>query len=78
MNTAALSRNPSSVAPARNAAARLVTMIFGRLVRSRRIWKDRRTLQTVPAYLLADMGLERAEVRTTSGSLEVLLRPRRH
>ena len=77
MSTAALSRNPSRVAPAWNAVAKLVTMIFGRIVTARKVWKDRRALQTVPAHLLSDMGMERTEIRTTSGSYEVWIKPRR-
>jgi hypothetical protein len=42
-----------------------------------RIGKDRRVLQTVPAYVLADMGLERVELRTSVGSQDIWLRPRR-
>ena len=77
MNTAALSRNPLSLAPARHAVAKLLTMIFRRIAAAGKTWKDRRALQTVPASLLADMGMERTEIRTTSGSHEVRIRPRR-
>ena len=77
MNTAALPRNPSRVAPAGNAVAKLLIMIFRRIAAARKTWKDRRALQTVPANLLADMGMERTEIRTTSGAYEVWIRPRR-
>lgn len=77
MSTAALPRNPSITAAAGNAVAGLAALI-SRCIRGwTKIGKDRRTLQTVPAYLLADMGLERIEVRTTTSDHEVWIAPRR-
>ena len=78
MNTVALSRNPSRTAAAWSTVAGLGNSI-PRCIRSwMKIGKDRRVLQTVPAYLLADMGPERVEFRTTVGNHEVWLTPRRH
>ena len=76
MSTAALSRNPPRNAPARKAAAWLGTLI-SRIRLRMKIGKDRRRLQTVPGYLLADMGLERMEIRTSTGDHKVCIRPRR-
>jgi hypothetical protein len=77
VNTAALSRNPARTAAVRNAVAGLGNLISRCFRQRMRVGKDRRTLQAVPAYLLADMGLERMEVHTTAGSHEVWLKPRR-
>jgi hypothetical protein len=77
VNTAALLRNPPRLAATLDAVARLAAL-FSRPARGRwRIGKDRRTLQAVPAYLLADMGLERLEIHTTSGNHDVWIAPRR-
>lgn len=77
MNTVALSRNPARTAAARNAVVALCVLV-SRCIRSwMKIGKDRRVLQTVPAYVLADMGLERIELRTSVGSQDIWLQPRR-
>jgi uncharacterized protein YjiS (DUF1127 family) len=76
VNTVALSRNPSRTAAARRAVAWLGYPILRCLRSWTRIGKDRRVLQTVPAYLLADMGLERMEIHTTSGDHDVWIKPR--
>jgi hypothetical protein len=77
VNTVALSRNPARTAAAWNQVAGLLALI-SRCIRSwMKIGKDRRVLQTVPAYVLADMGLERVELRTSVGSQDIWLRPRR-
>jgi uncharacterized protein YjiS (DUF1127 family) len=77
VNTVALSRNPSRTAAAWNAVAEFGILI-SRCIRGwMKIGKDRRALQAVPAYLLADMGLERLEIRTTSGNHAVWIAPRR-
>jgi uncharacterized protein YjiS (DUF1127 family) len=77
VNTAALSRNPSRAAAVWTAVAGFGTSIFSCLRSWMKIGKDRRTLQTVPAYLLADMGLERMELRTSSGDHAIWIAPRR-
>jgi hypothetical protein len=78
VNTAALSRNPSRTAAVFKAAAGLRTLISRTIVWRVKTGKDRRMLQSVPAYLLADMGLERMEIRTTAGSEEVWFAHRRY
>ncbi len=77
MNTVALSRNPPRIAAAWHAVAELGILI-SRCIRGwKKIGKDRRVLQTVPANLLADMGLERIEFRTTTGDHDLWIAPRR-
>jgi uncharacterized protein YjiS (DUF1127 family) len=77
VSTAALSRNPSKLAAAWNAVAKFGTLILRRLIGRTKVGKDHRVLQTAPAHLLADIGLERVEIRTTSGDHEMWIRPRR-
>ena len=77
MSSVALSRNPSKLAEAWHAVARFGTLILRRLMGRTKVGKDRRVLQTAPAHLLADIGLERVEIRTTSGDHEMWVRPRR-
>lgn len=77
MSSVALSRNPSRSAALWNGVAGLGTLISRWFRRSAKINKDRRTLQTVPSYLLADMGLERVEIRTSTGSQDLWIAPRR-
>lgn len=77
MNTAALSRNPSRPAAVRNPVAGFVNLISRYFRMRAKIGKDRRTLQAVPTGLLADMGLERMDIRTSTGDHSVWIRPRR-
>ncbi len=73
----ALSRNPSRLAATLDAVARLAAL-FSRPARRRsKTGMDRRTLQAVPDYVLADMGLERTEIRTSFGHHDVWIGPRR-
>ncbi len=77
MNTA-LSRNPSRLAAAWHAAAGLRSLFARCFSERRKMGKDRRTLQTVPTYLLNDMGLEKMEIHTTTGDHDLWIRPRRY
>lgn len=77
MNTAALSRNPSRLTATLDAVERLAALFTRRVGSRSKIGKDRRALQAVPDYLLTDIGLERLEIRTTSGYHDVWISPRR-
>jgi uncharacterized protein YjiS (DUF1127 family) len=77
VSTAALSRNPSKLAAVGHAVARFGAPILRRFHGRTKAGKDRRVLQTAPAHLLADIGLERVEIRTTSGDHEMWVAHRR-
>lgn len=77
MSTAALPRHPSRLAAALNAVAGFGILMSRRIRRSVKVGKDRRTLQTLPDYMLTDLGLEKTEVRTSLGDREVWMTSRR-
>jgi hypothetical protein len=78
VSTFALSRNPSK-ASARNAVVAFGSLIWGGIRRHMRIGKDRRVLQTLPDYVLADMGLEKIEFRSAAdGRRDVWVIPHRY
>jgi len=79
VSTVALSRNPSRTIPAMRAVGSLGTSIWGALTMRVRTGKDRRVLQALPDHLLADMGLEKIEIRGgTDGRRHVWVIPHRH
>jgi hypothetical protein len=62
-----------------HAVMALANPISSRVRRWRRIGKDRRVLQTLPAYVLADMGLEKIEFRSAAdGRRDVWVIPHRY
>ncbi len=78
MSTSALSRN-SSKATSRNAVVAFGILIWRRIRRRVRVGKDRRVLQTLPDYVLADMGLEKIEFRSAAdGRRDVWVIPHRY
>jgi hypothetical protein len=79
VNTLALSRNPSSTDAGQEAGAGLVSLIWRRIRRRMQIRKDRRLLQSFPATLLADIGLEKIEFRSAAdGRRDVWIIPHRY
>ena len=79
MSTSALSRNPSEAASGRNAVVALGMLIWRRIRRRVRVGKDRRVLQTLPDYVLADMGLEKIEFRSSAdGHRDIWVIPHRY
>jgi hypothetical protein len=57
----------------------LVNPILSRVRRWNQIGKDRRVLQTLPDYVLADMGLEKIEFRSAAdGRRDVWVIPHRY
>lgn len=78
MSTFALSRTPSSTEAGRKAGAGFVNSILRRIRRCMQVGRDRRLLQTLPASLLADIGLERIEFRSAAdGRRDVWIIPHR-
>ena len=79
MSTSALSRNPSEAMSGRHAAAAFGLLIWRRIRRRIQVGKDRRVLQTLPDYVLADMGLEKIEFRSAvDGRRDVWVIPHRY
>ena len=79
MSTSALSRNPSKATSGRNAVVAFGILIWRRIRRRVRVGKDRRVLQTLPDYVLADMGLEKIEFRSSAeGRRDVWVIPHRY
>ena len=79
MSTPALSRHPSRPMTGLSAVLALVNPIAARLRRQLQVGKDRRVLQALPDYVLADMGLEKIEFRSTAdGRRDVCVIPHRH
>jgi hypothetical protein len=79
VSTFAQSRNPSRSLAALNAVVALGILIWRRLRRRMRVGKDRRVLQTLPDYVLADMGLEKIEFRSAAdGRRDVWVIPHRY
>jgi hypothetical protein len=75
----ALSPNPSRTIPGLKAVGSLGNAIWSALTMRIRAGKDRRALQRLPDYLLADMGLEKIEVTSgTHGRREVWVIPPRY
>ncbi len=78
MGTFALSRSPS------RAKDRSASLAFGRWLltafrRRMQAGKDRRVLQNLPDYVLADMGLEKIEFRSAvDGRRDVWVIPHRY
>jgi hypothetical protein len=79
VSTSALSRNPPRALSGRNRLMDLGRQIFSAIRRRMRIGKDRRVLQTLPDYVLADMGLEKIEFRSAAdGRRDVWVIPHRY
>ena len=79
MSTLAQLRNPSRSSAALNGVVALGILIWRRLRRRMRVGKDRRVLQTLPDYVLADMGLEKLEFRSAAdGRRDVWVIPHRY
>ena len=79
MSTPALSRHPSRPTTGLSAVLGLVNLIASRLRRQLQVGKDRRVLQALPDYVLADMGLEKIEFRSTAdGRRDVWVTPHRY
>jgi hypothetical protein len=75
----ALSRNPSRAMRGRNAVAALGRLVLSAFRRRLQVGKDRRVLQTLPDYVLADMGLEKIEFRSAAeGRRDVWVIPHRY
>jgi uncharacterized protein YjiS (DUF1127 family) len=75
----ALSRNPSRAIPGLKAVGSLGNSIWAALTMHVRTGRDRRVLQTLPDNVLADMGLEKIEVRSgTDGRHHVWVIPHRY
>lgn len=78
MSTLALSRHPSRAAAAISGIVAFAMSIFRRIGRRMKLGKDRRAVQAMPDSLLADLGLERIEIRTADGHREVWTIPHRY
>jgi hypothetical protein len=79
VSTPALSRHPSRTTTGLSAVLALVNLIAARLRRQLQVGKDRRVLQALPDYVLADMGLEKIEFRSTAdGRRDVWVIPHRY
>jgi hypothetical protein len=79
VSTSALPRNPSRDLSGRNRLMDLGRLIFSAVRRRMRVGKDRRVLQALPDYVLADMGLEKIEFRSaTDGRRDVWVIPHRY
>ena len=78
MRSAALSRCPPRITPGDTPVGGLGTMIWRRVRRLLKAGRDRRTLQMLPESVLADLGLERLEIRSSTGSRDVWIVPHRH
>jgi hypothetical protein len=79
VSSLALSRSPSRTIPGLKGLVAVGNSIR-RLIRKRmRTGKDSRVLQTLPVYVLADMGLERVEIMSgTHGSRQTWVIPHRY
>jgi hypothetical protein len=60
------------------AVTALASLILGALRSRMQFGRDRRLLQRLPDYVLADMGLARIEFRATNGSRDVWVIPHRY
>ena len=78
MSSAAPSRSLSRTAAGAGPVVAGGILIWRRIRRLLKIGKDRRTLQTLPESVLADLGLERLEVRSSTGSRDVWIIPHRY
>ena len=66
MTTVAAIPRRSSVAVAAGAVAALMRAAVHVIGHRRKTRRDRRTLQTMPDYMLADIGLQKLEFRSSS------------
>ncbi len=78
MSTFTLSNVPSRTLPGRGAITALAGLVRRALRRRLRIGRDRRLLQRLPDYVLADMGLERIEFRLADGRRDIWVIPHRY
>jgi uncharacterized protein YjiS (DUF1127 family) len=80
VSTFALARNPSRAVGGRgNAAASLGRRIWSAVRRRVQAGRDRRMLQNLPDYVLADIGLEKIEIRSAAdGRRDVWVIPHRY
>ena len=77
MSAFTLAKVPSRTS-AGAAMTALASLILSALRRRMRLGRDRRLLQRLPDYVLADMGLERIEFRAANGSRDVWFIPHRY
>ena len=78
MSTSTLAKVPSRTFLGAGAVTALASLILSALRRRMRLGRDRRLLQRLPDYVLADMGLERIEFRAANGSRDVWVIPHRY
>ena len=78
MSTFTLARVPSRPFLGSRAVTAVASLILGALRRRMRLGRDRRLLQRLPDYVLADMGLEKIEFRAANGSRDVWFIPHRY
>src|SRR5687767_1394397 len=78
MSTFTLAKVPSRTSLVGGAVTALASLILSALRRRMRLGRDRRLLQRLPDYVLADMGLERIEFRAANGSRDVWFIPHRY
>lgn len=79
MSTPALSRTPAGTLTPRRWVKVLGRLISRAFSRRMRMGRDRRLLQSLPDYVLADMGLEKLEFRSgADGRRDVWVIPPRY
>lgn len=79
MSTPALLRAPAETVTRTSRVRALGRLISRALSRRMRVGRDRRVLQSLPDYVLADMGLEKIEFRSSaSGGRDVWVIPHRY
>jgi uncharacterized protein YjiS (DUF1127 family) len=75
----ALSRHSSRTIPGLRAVGSLGTSIWALIMRRIRTGKDWRVLQMLPDHVLADIGLQKIEIRSgTNGGRQVWVIPHRY
>jgi hypothetical protein len=79
VSTAALSRNPSRLGSSLKGIGSIGNSLWSLITGFVRTGKDRRVLQMLPDRVLADMGLQKMEIRTgTDGGRHVWVIPHRY
>jgi uncharacterized protein YjiS (DUF1127 family) len=78
VSTVALSRNLSRTMAGIGAVVAVGNPIWRLISRLRKTGRDARMLKTLPDHVLADIGLEKIEIRGTDGGRQVWVIPHRY